>query len=141
MRCSRSRDGQVDGAWDGIRRHFEYAVGGQLYRGKNVKQEVLLITGQVHRSRAMQNTSDNADRGLESAGKHPLDGATPRRLGSRTAAAGSEFLKAVGSDLASLVAQLRHSLSVKRERPTRIFPLNAAGRTGDRTWEDTAMQR
>jgi Transglycosylase len=95
---------------------FQYGVGRQLYRGKNVKQEVLLITGQVHRSRAMQNTSDNADRELESAGKHPLDGATPRPLGSRTAAAGSEFLKALGSDLAGVAVRLVEFLTVIRHR-------------------------
>jgi len=95
---------------------FQYGVGRQLYRGKNVKQEVLLITGQVHRSRAMQNTSDNADRELESAGKHPLDGATPRPLGSRTAAAGSEFLKALGSDLAGVAVRPVEFLTVIRHR-------------------------
>ena len=95
---------------------FQYGVGRQLYRGKNVKQEVLLITGQVHRSRAMQNTSDNADRGLESAGKHPLDGTTPRPLGSRAAAAGSEFLKALGSDLAGVAVRPVEFLTVIRHR-------------------------
>jgi len=90
--------------------------GRQLYRGKNVKQEVLLIPGQVHRSRAMQNTSDNADRGLESAGKHPLDGTTPRPLGSRAAAAGSEFLKALGSDLAGVAVRPVEFLTVIRHR-------------------------
>ena len=64
----------------------------------------------------MRNTLHNADRGSEPAEKDPLNGATPRPLGRRTAAAGSEFLKALGSDLAALAAQLEELLTVMRER-------------------------
>src|SRR5262249_13081516 len=46
----------------------------------------------------------------------PPNGATPQPLGRRTAAAGSEFLKALGSDLAALAAQLEELLTVMRER-------------------------
>jgi hypothetical protein len=44
------------------------------------------------------------------AGGHSLGGQPPRRPRSRTAAAGSEFLKALGSDLAVLAARLPRSL-------------------------------
>ena len=64
----------------------------------------------------MRNTLHNADRGSEPAEKDPPNGATPRPLGRRTAAAGSEFLKALGSDLAALAAQLEELLTVMRER-------------------------
>jgi hypothetical protein len=64
----------------------------------------------------MRNTSDDADRGLKSADKNPLDGATPRPLGSRTAEAGSEFLKALRSDLAAVAVRPVEFLTVIRQR-------------------------
>src|SRR5215831_16700351 len=102
--------------WIRCRRRCDLLREGNWIRGKNVKQEVLLITGEGRPSRVMRNTLHNADRGSEPAEKDPLNGATPQPLGRRTAAAGSEFLKALGSDLAALAAQLEELLTVMRER-------------------------
>jgi hypothetical protein len=51
-----------------------------------------------------------ADRNPETPRGDPLRGDKPAKPGSRTAAAGSEFLKALGNDLAALVRQLRYTL-------------------------------
>jgi 1A family penicillin-binding protein len=64
----------------------------------------------------MQNTPD---RGPGIRGEPTPDPAAPRKPGSRTTAAGSEFLEALGSDLAALAAHLRGRLAAAPRWPAR----------------------
>ena len=69
--------------------------------------------------------ANTPDRNPETPREHPAGGENPRTPGSRTAAAGTEFAKALGSDLAELANLLRHWLSrqsraqIARARMTR----------------------
>src|SRR5690348_16346407 len=75
----------------------------------------------------MQNTPD---RGPETRGRHSLDRARPQASGSRTAAAGLEFLQAVGSDLACLAAQLWRFLTAERKQSAATRAPNTAAPSG-----------
>src|SRR5277367_5667636 len=75
----------------------------------------------------MRNTPD---RGPETRGRHSLDRARPQPPGSRTATAGLEFLKAVGSDLACLAAQLWRFLTAERKQSAATLPPNTTASSG-----------
>src|SRR5262249_60364135 len=70
----------------------------------------------------MQNTPDDINR--------PAAVASPDRAkrGNRTAAAGREFLHALGGDLAALARRLRLALTLRRARAARArLPAGTAG--------------
>src|SRR5437868_547274 len=67
----------------------------------------------------MRDRSNDSDAKSDIGVQHSLGGYPPRRPGSRTAAAASEFLKALGSDLAVLAARLRRSLARAPRRPAK----------------------
>src|SRR5438105_1912913 len=83
--------------------------------------------------RARSNDTDpKSDIGVQ----HSLGGYPSQRPGSRTAAAGSEFLKALGSDLAVLAARLQRSLALASRRPAHAAR-TAAATPGTTSWSST----
>jgi len=69
--------------------------------------------------RTPDNTDGNADAGVGSSGP---TGATPQRGHNQTAAAGREFLRALGSDLAGLALRLRQYRLARRSQAARATP-------------------
>jgi penicillin-binding protein 1A len=72
----------------------------------------------------MRNTPD---RGPDTGGRRSLDRAPPQKPRSRTAAAGLEFVRALGSDFAAVALRLRRFLSVERRGSAAGLRSNAAG--------------
>jgi penicillin-binding protein 1A len=79
----------------------------------------------------MRNTPDQ---GPDTRGRDLLDRATPQKPGGRTAAAGREFLEALGRDLVALAARLRHFVTAELERRARSRTPNGAAPGAGVSW-------
>ncbi|HEY2540386.1 MAG TPA: hypothetical protein VGI28_12990, partial [Stellaceae bacterium] len=69
------------------------------------------------------------DRNPEPSREDPLGRKIPPKPGSRTAAAGTEFAKALAGDLVELANQLRHRLTRQSRRLTQIARVRTTRRS------------
>jgi penicillin-binding protein 1A len=82
----------------------------------------------------MRHKPDDSDRRSDTRVERSLGGSTLQQPGSRTAAAGWEFLTALGSDLADVAARMRRFLTVERRRPARRLRPSAAVASAGACW-------
>ena len=87
---------------------------------------MLPITGDTGQFRIMRDMPEHPGERPEPKDRSPFDAARAQQPGRRTAAAGLEFLKALGGDLAALAAWLLPFLAVNGGRLARCLPRHLA---------------